>query len=341
MSTRAIFLMGAPTPDTVDWDKDELLDAPVFPFYANDASYQVNWSFSENRTVKWRSLQDQDPDQPVRDTQTERYRDTLFVTEDRAAVDKSAGPVESQELSLFHDDSFSIHEVSEVSASGTLSGESHGDSELHADSTELSIETSSGRDVPGRLLPTTQGGLSDLKDIPNAGYLQSIAPQTMTVNLIAGVITIYPPRRVVTRQWKHEQEIVEMVVADETKTGFNVTFWLPSTSDAGGFGRDDDLRGCLAGLRPRDIVLLRTVALSSFRERVYGQSLRKGMTKVDLLHRQPADATDTGGLYSLRRIHAAQEDDQPLMKVRRVREWIKRFVEDGREMQYPLPPDTQ
>lgn len=334
--------MGAPTSDTVDWDRDELLDTPVFPFHANDASHQVNWPFPENHAVKWRSLQDQDTDQPARDTPADRYRDTLFVTtEDRAAVDNSAGPVESQELSLFHDDSFSIHEVSEISASWTLSGESHDDSGIHADSTELSIETSSGGDVPGRLLPPTQGGLSDLKDIPNAGYLHSIAPQTMTVNLIAGIITIYPPRRVVTRQWKHEQDIVEMVVADETKTGLNVTFWLPSTSGAGGFGRDDDLRGCLAGLRPRDIVLLRTVALSTFREQVYGQSLRKGMTKVDLLHRQPADATDTGGLYSLRRIHAAQEDDRPLMKVRRVREWIKRFVEDGRDVQHPLPPDTQ
>lgn len=324
--------MGAPTSDTVDWDKDELLETPVFPFHANDGNHQVDWPSPDDHAVKWRLLQNQDLGQPGRGTPTGHNRDTLFAT----------GPVEDQELSQFYDRSFSIHETSEISAPGSLSGESIQESGLQTDSNGLSIESSGDRNV-GRLVPPIQCGLSDLKNIPSAGYLRSIAPQTMTVNLVVGIITIYPPRRVTTRQWKREHDIVEMVVADETKSGFNVTFWLPPTSDATGIYRDDDddLGRCLAGLRPRDIVLLRMVGLSSFRDRVYGQSLRRGMTTVDLLHRRPVDATDAGGIYSLRRINAAPEDDQPLHKVGRVREWIKRFVEDERDMRHPLPPDTQ
>lgn len=309
--------MGAPTAETLDWEKDELLDEPVAPFSAGDVGEKDHWPFSHDHGVKWRSLQEkQDPE----DTAPKPNRETQFFTTQDL---ETTGPLEP-ELSLFYSHSLSIHETSEM-----LSGEESG---LGPDST-ASFESSSGREAA--TITAIPGGLSDLKDIPSAGHLHSIIPQTMTMNLIVGVITIYPPRRVMTRQWQREQDIVEMVVADETKTGFSVTFWLAPDS-----GHDDSLRSSLAGLRPRDIVLLRTVGLSSFRERVYGQSLRKGMTKVDLLHRQRVDVTESAGVYSLRRIQAAGEDDQVLRKAGRVREWIKRFVEgkDGGEC---LPPDTQ
>ena len=312
--------MGAPTAETLDWDKDKLLDVPVAPFYARDACQQEHWPFSDDHGVKWRPLQEK---QGPEDIEPVHNRDTQFFTTQDLA---STGPSEP-ELSLFYSHSFSIHETSEV-----LSGESNEDSGLGPDSTA----SSSDREVAA--ITAIPGGLCDLKDIPNAGYLRSIIPQTMTVNLIVSIITIYPPRRVMTRQqWKTERDIVEMVVADETKLGFSVTFWLAPESGH----HDDSLRGRLAGLRPRDIVLLRMVGLSSFRDRVYGQSLRKGMTTVDLLHRQRVDVTDSGGAYSLRRIQAAGENDQTLKKVGRVREWIKRFVDEKDRGGQFLPPDTQ
>lgn len=315
--------MGAPTAETLDWDKDELLDAPVAPFYARDACQQEHWPFSGDHGVKWRSLQER---KSREDTEAVHNGDAQFFTTQDLAATGSSEP----ELSLFYSHSFSIHETSEVS-----SGESNEDSGLGPDST-ASFESSSDRGVA--TITAIPGGLGDLKDIPNAGYLRSIIPQTMTVNLIVSVITIYPPRRVMTRQeWKKEQDIVEMVVGDETKSGFSVTFWLAPESGH----HDDSLRSRLAGLRPRDIVLLRAVALSSFLDRVYGQSLRKGMTQVDLLHRQRVDVTDSGGVYSLRRIQAARENDQMLRKVGRVREWIKRFVDEKDRGGQFLPPDTQ
>lgn len=314
--------MGAPTAGTLDWDRDELLDAPVAPFYARDACHREHWPFSDDHGVKWRSLQER---QSLDDAETVHSRDTqFFTTQDLAATGTS-----EPELSRFYSHSFSIHETSEV-----LSEASNEDSGLGPDST-ASFESPSDRGVAN--VTVIPGGISDLKDIPNAEHLRSIIPQTMTVNLVVSVITIDPPRRVMTRQWKREQDIVEMVVADETKSGFSVTFWLAPESSHHG----DGARSRLAGLRPRDIVLLRTVGLSSFRDRVYGQSLRKGMTKIDLLHRQRVDVTDAGGAYSLRRIRAAGDNDQMLKKAGRVREWIKRFVDEKDRGGQSLPPDTQ
>ncbi|RJE18265.1 hypothetical protein PHISCL_09401 [Aspergillus sclerotialis] len=350
MSTRSIFLMGAPAPETLDWDKDELLDKPVAPFSAIDNYIQEYWPFSDDAGVKWRSLQDRGLEQSSEFTAAPGHdRDTqFFTTHDLAAANEDLRAPLELELSHFYDHSFSVHETSEISHPWVLSGESIQDSTSGLDDT-ASFNSSDNREGIGQCVEAIQGGLSDLKDVPNAGYLHSIVPQTMTVNLIVGIITICPPRRVMTRQWNREQDIVELVVADETKTGFSVTFWLDPERDGTGIGRNDDsnrLRRALADLRPRDIVLLRMVRLSSFRERVYGQSLRKGITRIDLLHRQQMDATDSVGDYSLRRIQAAREDDHTLMKVRRVREWIKRFVEEkddrrGMPQCHPLPPDTQ
>lgn len=344
MFTRTIFLMGAPTSSTLNWNRDELLDRPVPPFHAPGVFNQHRSPSAESSSVRWRSLQgEKDPGQ-FKGT-TPHGEDTVFLTTENfgATDEKAMGRLNGPARSHFYSLSFAVHETSEVSHPGIASEGSMSESGLGANSTAISIETSDsdGQNESSIELPLV-GGLTDLKDIPSARYLTSIIPQTMTVNLIVGVITIYPPRRIVTRQWKKELDIVEMVVADGTRTGFNVTFWLSPVPGRRTVRHDDSLGRSLAGLRPRDIALLRNVGLSSFQERVYGQSLRQGMTQVDLLHRQRVDASDSGGIYSLRQVNSAQPDNQPVMKVRKVREWMRRFVEnDGGIMRHPLPPDTQ
>ncbi|KAK7744256.1 hypothetical protein SLS53_003777 [Cytospora paraplurivora] len=109
--------------------------------------------------------------------------------------------------------------------------------------------------------------LSDLEDIPPASYILSTMPQTITVTLIVGIISIAAPRTVETR-YGTAQTLVEVLVGDETKSGFSVTFWL-SGADGGPGG------GVLAGLRGQDVVLMQNVALNVFRGKVYGGSLRK------------------------------------------------------------------
>lgn len=346
--SKIILLMGAPTSQSLHWNEDELLNTAIPPFHNPGSHHQEFWPFADNHAVRWRLLPD-DAEPELGSNHATGFLTTEGLTE-------TAG--EDSVLSQFYDHSFAVHETSEVSLPVSYSGISSS----QGSSATSSAISSNKPDGSGPASLHIQGQISDLQDIPSASYLRSIVPQTVTVNLVVGIITVQPPRRIVTRQWKRELDIVEMVVGDETRTGFGITFWLPPEpqKESGGVGRNkhDELGQSLASLRPRDIVLLRMVGLSSFQERVHGQSLRKGVTQADLLHRRRVDATDAGGLYGLRRLNAGQDEQDPVViKVRQVREWIQRFVgaapepaggdvvagmcpmKRGRTLL--LPPDTQ
>lgn len=174
--------------------------------------------------------------------------------------------------------------------------------------------------------------LSDLEDVPPARYLESIQPQTMTVTLIAGIISIAAPRIVQTR-FGTARSLVEVLIGDETKSGFSVTFWL-SAAECGDSGPGSG--GPLAGLRAQDVVLMRNVALNVFRGKVYGGSLPRGMTGVYLLHRgRKLGAGDDGGHYSGADLakagrRGARTVHPQLEKTKRVRDWVLKFVGGGR-----------
>ncbi|KAL2823912.1 hypothetical protein BDW59DRAFT_90985 [Aspergillus cavernicola] len=359
MSLRTIFLVGAPTFSSLQWDENGLLSESIPPFQHPNAHDEASRLSAETNPIKWRLLPGPIvPETPQMKGSPRWTGGAQFLTHDLATSTgiRTIVPDDS-ELSQFYNHSFTVHETSEISAPGALSGDSTLDSGLWTtESTGTSIATNDEREI-STLRSPIKGGLTNLQDIPGAAYLNSIVPQTMTVNLIVAIIAIRPPRRIVTRQWKRQLDLVEAVVGDDTRTGFGVTFWLPPSdgqsstrgySDEGG----QELRKSLMLLRPRDIVLLRTVGLSCFRDRVYGQSMRRGVSKIDLLHRQQVDATDTGGIYRLRDIlnHAAKHEDLPLVKVRKVREWIRRFVDSAPDVAggstgpgraVTLPPDTQ
>ncbi|KAL2819440.1 hypothetical protein BJX63DRAFT_9326 [Aspergillus granulosus] len=355
MPSRMIFLVGAPTVSSLQWDESGLLSEPIPPFHNPDGHVEAHRPPLETDAAKWRLLQGPTIAETLAtkhslgSPEKAQFLTTLDLT---PSVETQTTGLEDSELSRFYDHSFTVHETS---APGAPAGEPGMDSGLWTESTETSIVSNDEGEII-TLQRSIPGRLTNLQDIPSAAYLHSIMPQTMTVNLIVAIIAIRPPRRILTRQWKRELDIVEAVVGDETKTGFGVTFWLPPSDDAAASGCGDEsgkeLRTSLMRLRPRDIILLRTVGLSCFRERVYGQSLRRGLTKIELLHRRQVDATDAGGIYKLRDVlnHEAKNDDLPLVKVRKVREWIKRFVDSdpdpvgggtriGRAV--TLPPDTQ
>ncbi|KAL4945375.1 hypothetical protein BDV06DRAFT_184757 [Aspergillus oleicola] len=357
MSPRTIFLVGAPTFSSLRWDENGLLSESVPPFQNSDTHREAPRMLPEDGPVKWRLLRGPVvPETPqTKDSAGIAARAQFLTTHDLAtSFDRQALTRDDSELSQFYDHSFTVHETSRISGLCPLLGDSTLDSNPWTESTCTSFATNEEGEA-SIARPHIQGGITNLQDIPNPGYLNSIMPQTMTVNLIVTIIAVRPPRRIVTRQWKRELDLVEAVVGDETRTGFGVTFWLAPLDDkvntrglANAAG--EELRRLLMQLRPRDIVLLRTVGLSCFRKRVYGQSLRQGLTKIDLLHRQQIDATDTSGIYQLRDIlnHAAKNDDLPLMKVRKVHEWIRRFVPvsaggNGTSPGRPvtLPPDSQ
>ncbi|KAJ5304972.1 uncharacterized protein N7443_004632 [Penicillium atrosanguineum] len=338
MPSKTIFLMGAPLSGQLDWDNDELFDKPTPPFHGSQNT-EENQLLTNERSVKWRVLQPLENEQPnVHQSFYYGPDDPNFLTTHQLkTLEDASTPEDESILFQFYDHSFAVHEASEISIS-RLSDDSTQETEPRDEKQpattlpeEEIFESSSPMRIPGVL--------SNLEDLPTAKHLQSITPQTKTVNLIVGIIAIHPPRRIVTRQWKKELDLIELVVGDETKTGFGVNFWLPAEKPAK-TQEIDRLGQTLAALRPRDIVLLRTVGLSTFQDRVYGQSLR-GMTQINLVHRWPADMTDAGG-------HRAQRGNRE--KLNRVREWVLRFVGTdtaGSMSGMPetqrgqLPPDTQ
>ena len=277
----------------------------------------------------------------------------------------------SEPLSEFYDHSFAIHEAVPSSQLSEIS-------ELTPETPIYEINEPTFPDTPtstGIIRSPSQRRLSqfprpkhlsDLDDIPNANYLRSIEPQTMTVNLIVAVLSIGQSRMVMTGAKfgkPRETELVEMLVGDETKTDFCITMWLPREmhvnwkdgAKATPEGSRSQLRRSLKITRPRDVILIQNVALSSFQGKVHGQSLRRDVTKIDLLFRRKIDDTDFGGIYSVQALRNATESDPQALKVKRVKDWMLNFVGDagegrrssersrsgGRGRRRMLPPDTQ
>ncbi|PNY23349.1 Uncharacterized protein TCAP_06723 [Tolypocladium capitatum] len=202
------------------------------------------------------------------------------------------------------------------------------------DSEETSLVTTESTH-PGSMPPApVPSHLSELEDVPSATRIAALQPQTVTLNLIVGVLSIAQPRTVTTR-WGTALSLVEVLVGDDTAAGFAVTFWLSS---------DGGAESSVVGLRRQDVVLMENVALHIFRGKVYGQSLRRGLTRVSLLWRR-----DGSGCYSTRSLRKEPAEHPQQEKTRVVKDWVLRFVgrdpatatRGARESWDKPPDDTQ
>ncbi|KAK5958568.1 hypothetical protein OHC33_000411 [Knufia fluminis] len=274
---------------------------------------------------------------------------------------------ETQDLADFYDHSFSIHEAIPSSQIDSQQSVTPG-TPIYESSEEMFpdqpgtpggiIRTSSQRRLSQAPRPKT---LMNLNDVPGANYLDSIHPQTKTMNLIVGIISI-APSRIVTTGAKYgrprQVELVELLVGDETKTGFSITMWLPREMHVNWKdgaqekpeGSRSTLRRSLKAVQPRDVVLIQNVALSSFRGKVHGQSLRGDVTKIDTLFRKKTGDEEQAGCYTVQNLRMATGKDPQILKVKRVRDWMVDFVGEapgvnggkkkGRKARF-MPDDTQ
>ncbi|KAI0009364.1 hypothetical protein F4779DRAFT_375495 [Xylariaceae sp. FL0662B] len=339
MARKVLILTGAPESHTLNWDDPNLLDEFLNPI-ANFAGLSSPGASSAADTILgsaldvalWRSI-------PLKrnalstgfsqlhDLREGHYGDARFFIPIQTSLKTTFRSTESDEsrqeiLEQFYDHSLALHDDLSSSQLPTVSFATDGTSlnTNEEESYHVSTQSSSCPTRQSQSFAVESAHLSDLEDIPGAPYLQSIAPQTMTVNLIVGIISITQPRTVKTK-WGSTKSLVELLVGDETKCGFSITFWLAEPMDPSSM--------ILRGLRTQDIVLLQNVALGSFMKKVHGHSLRKGLTKVDLLHRRKLDRLDQGGLYSTKDVSSTKAAHPQLLKTRRVREWVMNFVADG------------
>ena len=125
--------------------------------------------------------------------------------------------------------------------------------------------------VPSSLQLTTLGAL------PNAAQLRRIYPQTPTPNLLC-VLTAPPEdREVFVKKGGYKMRLREIIVADNTKSGFKVSFWQKPSD---GSGHQKSLDSTIQRIATGDILLLRNVALNAFRDDVFGQSLNVSITRA-------------------------------------------------------------
>ncbi|EKD20419.1 uncharacterized protein L3040_004294 [Drepanopeziza brunnea f. sp. 'multigermtubi'] len=374
MAPRLMLFFGAPPPSSLSWNQDDLLDTfidPIAQLLGIDSSNPDPKSTSSTSTdPQWRSLPldrkqlttglTQDFDQHQLFTgypQSQGDEGASFFTTSQVEFEISQSQLPgdsfastqaqiSQVLSQFYEESYARHvDV----PSSQIAPASEGPASFTSDEcsfTSASFESSFRATAQIREAPIA-GRLTNIRDVPRPEYLDSIQPQTMTVNLIVGIISMPQPRGVKTRRGD-SVSLVEVLVGDETKSGFGVNFWLSSSRPVEG-----DMRSVLEGLRPQDVVLMRNVALNSFKGRVYGQSLRKEMTKVHLLYRNRVNRTDVGGCYGAADLVSGDGVHPQVEKTRRVREWVLKFVGGGAAvkaggmgsvseiMNETLPPDTQ
>ena len=374
--SKTILLTGAPLSTSLDWREDTLC-ASLEPCYSQGDKQPYTSDLKVDilpNVPAWRTVQLEGNHLSIglikaskADEEPELTDEASFVTSGQVSFISSSPEesfqvssyVQNELLSQYYEHSFAVHE--EIPSSQIVSSDSPTTSSFSTSYEDTSLLSSSSASFAfGNRVPRAGlafGRVIDLRDMPNATYIRSIEPQTMTINLIVGIISISQPRLIITRKGGRRVDLTEMLVGDDTKAGFGINFWLhPQTVSSEGC----DMRSAVTKLRPQDIVLLRNVALGSFRGKVYGQSLRKNTTTLDLLYRSPLDVNDPQGFYSARELEGESAQDTHTAKVANVKQWVMTFVgggtdpklhaarnrlQESQEMHkghlITLPPDTQ
>lgn len=353
MASKVLIFTGAPDSRALDWATPDLLvefDEPIASFMGilQPREEQTIIPASAPTPAAWRSLglvreriptgytQQHDSSfrfNPAHGPEAVDQPDDFLTTASISSSFDESSVVHGDLESQFYEHSLTLHQhVRSSYLDATLLREAESQHSITSAMSEEDLDTASFLETTVHAVDgdenvkeplTFRGGdrLTDLKDIPSAAYLVKAQPQTITCNLIVGIISISPPRSVSTR-WGLDRSLVEVLVGDETKAGFTITFWLPP-------GCETVQGSMLEGLRHRDVVLVQNVALNVFNKKVYGSSLHKGLTKVHLLFRARLDATDVGGYYAPSDLSVARTTHLQLDKTRTVWDWVLRFVGPG------------
>ncbi len=368
---RIIVYTGAPVSDSLSWGEDQLttLLLPCFteaqqsrPIVTTDVDPQWRSLPFEQMHLPTGLTQATNPDfvpESTHDDGETSFLSTTDLSLGQVSEDgdmQSTGDPVSDIVSQYYELSFAVHEdlpSSQIFPASSLppSSSSFFDSEASFD--DSTVDDLQHQASVSRFHSTS---ITSLSSIPTASYLHSINPQTMTVSLLVGIISIPPARTLTTRKDNQIVDLIEMIVGDDVKAGFGINVWLPRQESHAtrplskqALALEEQMRD----LRPSDIVLMRNVALASFKGRVYGQSLRKGMTSVELVWRGVIDDADRPGLFEGGEVDRGQEAG--MEKLKRVREWVLQFVGGGgrnaavkeeacegrRRGKTDLPDDTQ
>ncbi|KJX98148.1 hypothetical protein TI39_contig429g00042 [Zymoseptoria brevis] len=356
MATKAgsvLFLAGAPNADDIDWTETELnqrLQSPIRRFLADDNSHddttvtatQIALTSASHPLAKWRDIPlDNEIDANIKTRPAQQKDKAAFLACEPGSqahnlfLEHSLAQLQSLEQGSSQLFPSPLDATTTFISNPSFSTNSFSSSAQNSSSSPTkSVQPGpSSAPAPTLHLPYPNMGavqITPLSHLLTARTLQSLHPQTPTVNLLASIISIQPPRTVSLRRYQpgKTMEIVELILGDDSRAGFGVSFWLdPIDSQArptsrGGAGADggrDEMRVQLEALRRGDVVLFTNVALKEWRGNVFGQSLGRKIT--------------TKNTTTVRVFREGEVVDGDVgRKVVRVREWARKFVGGGREV---------
>ncbi|KAF1845112.1 uncharacterized protein K460DRAFT_103291 [Cucurbitaria berberidis CBS 394.84] len=300
-------LNGAPLCEYLDFDESSLLDvddcdefhSPAYHASSEDSTAALKWRRLTSKHTRLRTGWSQPylPASNLHHTQP-HLSFSIPNIEDATNIDTTATfdeqPSEIDGLLrhsfIFHDTLLSSQVVPDTGAEDTISSSSF-------------LTTSFGTTVSGLSGPSVVDGnnvalhvppmmvVTSLGSLPSAPHLHSIYPQTPARNLLCVLMSNPERREVFVRKGGYKMNLWEVTVADDTHSSFKVTFWIrpPRESNDVQTNAQNLLLQTLEQVKVGDILLLRNIALTSFRDTVYGQSLHPAITRarttIDILMR--------------------------------------------------------
>jgi hypothetical protein len=303
-------LNGAPLSQNLRFDEHALL--PRNECKSLVASLNATISSTDATTFKWRRLRGKDtrlhtgwsqPYLPGSDRRLEEME--ASITMPRVEQSSNFPDLESTQLDTtmglgeqsFAPDTFLQHSLvfhDTLLSSQVAQDVVEGDQTISSSSflttsfgTTISEPNSEGNvEEPALMLQVPpKMSLTALQSLPTAQHLRSIYPQTPTPNFLCALMTHPERREVFVRKGGYTMDLYEVTVADDTSSGFKVSFWLRPHSDHNTTAQP--LLKILETIKVGDILLLRNIALTAFRDTVYGQSLNpsiaRARTTVDVL----------------------------------------------------------
>ena len=360
-STRCLFLTGAPLANELDWSAANFrsgFQIAFDRFLGQNRHRPGNFSRSNDFVCqtppsKWRSLGFLQVPKEISnmappefllfgkrqkeevDVQTDFFEDSIAMLDNLEPLQLAS--------SLGDNESVMNGNLGRIFPSLPTSIDSHlsNSTEPSPSTTDLSWSYSNSpltKPLFGATINDAQS-IYDVQDVPSAHHVNSICPQTITVTLLVGVISVSAARTVLLPKQRIEMEVIEVVVGDETRAGLSISFWIAPQDSK--HKADDDLRASVSKVRRGDTVLLRNIALSTFRNCVHGQSLSKRFAK------------NTSAIVPLRKDNLSSMTTILREKFHRVEQWSSNFVGVARDerpsksrtskqpKQRVLPPDTQ
>jgi hypothetical protein len=330
---RCIFLTGAPASEDLQWSGQHLENEFMIGQRQGYAATQLSSTW---HLPKWRSIPFASNQPPP---QTQFISFASFSA--GAQIPDLELPPSQEDQQDFFSHSIALHDDQDGLETTFLTNNTFSFDSTATDYSDISVTG-----LPCTAVPSNMP-ITDLKAIPSAAHITALNPQTITVNLICGIISICPIRTITLKrrynnEGSNEMDLFELLLGDDTRAGFATTFWLAPLESQN--TASHSLREDIRELRTGDVVSFTNVALSVFRNCVYGRSLpgRAGLrSRTGAVKLERARGEGRGAVA---------------VKCTKVYEWVDRFV--GRvvtggnaglslhstgqqEGQMRLPPDTQ